>query len=276
MRTDRSLSDEIALARTALAHNASIFGCDEFVVFSNVSTVIAPGEPQPGRKHLRDVSAGTPLLTTRFHGDLEPLHSKQPMETILNANVFMRVWDAVLLDGRYGRHDWVVKVDPDTVFFPDRLKQHLLTLSSSSKAKGMYFLNCKKTLGFFGALEVISRSAVETYFKSKALCRESLPWERMGEDFWMHGCLGFVGVEKEIDYDLLSDSYCDEQPSPCVSNKVAFHPFKTALSYSKCYSEAMNLPQTDKHAVKAKARPRHSQAREDDNKSSAEMLPLNK
>jgi hypothetical protein len=176
------------------------------------------------------------------------------METILNANVFMRVWDAVLLDGRYGRHDWVVKVDPDTVFFPNRLKQHLQILAPS-KTKSMYFLNCKKTQGFFGALEVISRSAVETYFKSKALCRESLPWERMGEDFWMHGCLGFVGVDKRPDYGLLSDSYCDEQPSPCVSNKVAFHPFKTALSYSKCYAEAMSMsPASDKDAEKAEGR----------------------
>ena len=42
-----------------------------------------------------------------------------------NIDAFIEIWENVRKDGRYLQHDWVVKVDPDAVFFPDRLRVHL-------------------------------------------------------------------------------------------------------------------------------------------------------
>jgi len=40
----------------------------------------------------------------------------------LNTLVFIKAWQLVKWDGRYQKHDWTVKVDPDAVFFPERLR----------------------------------------------------------------------------------------------------------------------------------------------------------
>jgi hypothetical protein len=42
--------------------------------------------------------------------------------TALNTDVFIAVWSEVCHQGDHRNHDWVVKVDPDSVFFPVRLR----------------------------------------------------------------------------------------------------------------------------------------------------------
>ena len=41
--------------------------------------------------------------------------------TAQNTPIFAAVWHAVVAKGDYLRHDWTVKADPDSVFFPSRL-----------------------------------------------------------------------------------------------------------------------------------------------------------
>ena len=41
--------------------------------------------------------------------------------TALNAGIFIATGMQVIADADYKKYDWVVKVDPDAVFFPDRL-----------------------------------------------------------------------------------------------------------------------------------------------------------
>lgn len=72
-------------------------------------------------------------------------------------------------------------------------------------------------------------------------CRDSdVTDEKLwGEDVFVRQCLDFLGVTKVNDWELLSETACDEDLSQgCVSGKVAFHPFKDVDSYFKCMDEA--------------------------------------
>merc|ERR1712194_710376 len=114
-------------------------------------------------------------------------------------------WSYLNSDGRFRRYDFTVKVDPDAVFFPGRLRENLAVVApASNMPNNVYLLNCQESFGFFGALE----------------------------------------VGKKEDYALLTDGYCSEPPSPCVSGKVAFHAFKTAMQYMECVDQARSTPGT--------------------------------
>jgi len=91
-----------------------IFECDEWAVYSNQS-MMSDGNPFPFPVHEVKGPNGEPIslfvpLGGRWH-------------TALNRDVFNQVWLKVVEVDNYRKHDWIVKVDPDSVFFPKRLKQ---------------------------------------------------------------------------------------------------------------------------------------------------------
>ncbi|CAK0877230.1 unnamed protein product, partial [Prorocentrum cordatum] len=83
--------------------------------------------------------------------------------SVINTDVFKSVWGDVKKDGQYQWHDWSVKVDPDSVFFPDRLKQHLQKLNAP-KEMPIYIKNTDEDFGFLGAIEVFSKEALDKLF----------------------------------------------------------------------------------------------------------------
>lgn len=216
---------ELSLVRSQLAKGAGIFACDGWSVFSDVKTMLSPGPP------VRLDSSTIHISTNSASGS---------STHFLNTDVFTAAWDRIHTDGKYLDHAWVVKADPDAVFFPERLRSHVQSQHPLAGV-GMYLLNCKYHDGnfwFFGALEVLSRGAVATYFKGKDTCMNSLNRGELGEDTWLRKCLDMLGVGNADDIGLLADGYCDEAPSPCISGKVAFHPFKNPDSWFVCWNEA--------------------------------------
>merc|ERR1719410_1490882 len=91
-----------------------------------------------------------------------------------NTEVFMRAWDAVHEDLRYQAHDWIIKADPDSVVLPDRLRAKLAPHSGPP----LFVVNCAVDNWpmMFGALEVLSRAAVEAYFAGVESCKWKLKW----------------------------------------------------------------------------------------------------
>merc|ERR1712127_34320 len=82
---------------------ASIFGCDGYAVYSNMSITVAPGVvSKPIQSNLQ----------CGYGGD---------SNSALNSWIFIALWDKVCDDAEYRAYNWVVKVDADCVFFPDRL-----------------------------------------------------------------------------------------------------------------------------------------------------------
>jgi len=207
-------------------NGAGIFGCDEYSVYSNLSLEVAP--------QVRTLIVRSNLTC----------HKGGEFQTALNTDIFMAVWEKVMTDGRYLLHDWTAKVDPDSVFFPVRLRGILLRYIED--VHGVYLNNCHR--GMHGPLEVFSRVAVQRWASGRErciahftkLCSGPCKW---GEDMFIDQCLWKVlQVQRINDWNLLVEDHCDPPPGwqSCHRASVAaFHPFKTVDGYARCLSGAI-------------------------------------
>jgi len=227
---------ELSLMRSQLSQGAGIFSCNAWSVFSDKKTWLSPGPPVRIENTVLDIaikaSAGQ---STHF----------------LNTDVFAKAWNKVHEEGKYKTASWTIKADPDAVVFPERLREHVRSVPgyTDKHPRGVFVLNClynDHKYWFFGALEVFSTKALETYFEGSDTCMRALDRGKLGEDTWMRKCLDILKVDSIKDTGLLSDGYCDEAPSPCVSGKVAFHPFKNAEAYFACRNEAQEADKNKK------------------------------
>jgi len=163
----------------------------------------------------------------------------------------MRAFKTIVNDGRVFRYGWLVKADPDAVFFPGRLKLHLQG-KEGTKGTGLYIINCKNEYGgaLYGSLEVFSRNAIRSFKLGLSRCRK-LHWWHWGEDYFMQRCLDLLAVGRIFDYELVGDPGCHW--APCTDNKrVAFHPYKDKHSYFDCWKQARRtelFPGTADHVV---------------------------
>merc|ERR1712008_169533 len=144
-------------------------------------------------------------------------------------------------DGLYKQADWTAKVDPDAVFFADRLRQHLMQFDSK---KSVYIQNGNCYGGefhFSGALEVFSSLAVEMYLQGYPSCKEELPWQGWSEDYFMEFCMNWLEIDHDKDHQLLSNKRsCTFSKTGCGEKGwAAFHPFKSVSLYAACYYGAI-------------------------------------
>jgi len=214
----------------AMQHSGkvSIFGCEEYGVYSSQAIEVAPG-----------------VVASVVQSDLKCAYGGE-FKTALNTEIFMAVWDKVESEGRFRLCDWTVKTDPDTVFFPDRLRGIVRALHE--EPNGVYLNNCK--FGFHGPLEVFSRNAVTQWARGKErcavhftkLCSGPCLW---GEDMFIDQCLDKVlGVERAEEWDLLVEAHCAPPLdwAECRDGaKVSFHPFKTVEGYRACLETSSRL-----------------------------------
>lgn len=158
------------------------------------------------------------------------------------AEMFKSAWDVVIQDARMRETEWTVKVDPDTVFFPERLRQHLQRLQQPEN-KTVFLLNCDRYSGspvLFGAVEVLSRRAVEAYSSGQERCRGSIPWRTLPEDEFMQKCMQLLGVTSVFDGNMVGDDRCWKAPCSDV-RRVAFHSYPQASSYLICWEESNDV-----------------------------------
>lgn len=200
-----------------------IFGCLEYVPFTDAVTDLPYAVLLP-----RVVSA--------------PAVPGALTATWVNTEIFIAAWDKIIEDRQYLNHDWTVKVDPDTVFLPARLRKHLddhRIRKSASGENGVYLRNCQggpNGLQLFGSLEVLSRRAVSHYAKAGKACRNAPDRGIMGEDMWLQRCLDSIGVGFVADWKVVADGYCPGAPPPgdCTMDRAAFHPFKLTAQWYQC------------------------------------------
>jgi len=138
-------SYELQLLRTNLFLGTSIFGCESYRVFSDVSTWLSPGKVETVK--IDDVE-------NNFH-----FAKRKRTGTWINSNMFIQTWRKIKEENMWNSKDWTVKVDADAVFLPQRLRQKLGQVEVT--ANGIYLENCKYVnFGFFGNLEVISKKSL--------------------------------------------------------------------------------------------------------------------
>lgn len=234
----------------AAQHDAGIgiFACNAYAVLSNSTYPVK----EVSKKGLMDLA--TPAELRQFeNGKEEPLVTRPiggdlyvdfggKWHTAMNTDIFIRVWDAVIDLGVWKRHAWTVKADPDSVFFPARLRQ----LVVDEPAGSIYLNNCR--FGLHGPLEVLSRQGLEAYSSRASECDDirSAAMDitgpqndadrAFGEDEFLHRCLDSIGVGRVDELKLLlSETACAQESVPCDEGKVTFHPFKTKQDYWDCW-----------------------------------------
>jgi len=220
-------------------------------VFSDVDKALNPG---------RTVNVGFPKLV------------KRPNTKIwTNLPVFLNVWKNIKQEGTWKGYGWTVKVDPYTVFIPQRLRDVLVHLAVP--ASGAYLENCKHVrMGFHGSLEVVSRNAFGTFLDHLDSCQTELPitngdrthFRYYGEDKFMAWCMHKHGVGRipsrqevatvpadQLIYGLHITPSCPAHKLPqagikngkkwkvnCKKVRTAgIHMLKTASEYLKCLED---------------------------------------
>jgi len=167
---------------------------------------------------------------------------------------------AIIEDGRYKEYDFIAKVDPDAVFLPDRLKTWLSTKPGDSP-HGLYYENCPNVqYGFFGHIEVMTKTAVQVLTKYLENCHAEFgpcadtgcDWKygAWGEDVFAQRCMDHHYVDKVGAFDLATDGACKADrpegekhntkwhPKDCSTvQTVTAHPYKKPEEYLKCLNE---------------------------------------
>lgn len=226
----RTFGYEPELMAAQRRKGVGVFACDDFMLLSN------GGEVKLGPLRTQALAAPTAVP-----GD--PSQQSGAGSSWLNAGLFAQAWAAVEASGRYRRHNWIVKVDPDAVFFPERLRASLAERHPQKPGK-LLLLNCNEGDGrashrLLGAVEVLSREAVQAYFSDGQRCRQELQWTEWGEDYFMQECMSLLGVPSEQDSGLLSDERCDS--APCSEKRVAYHDYKSEESWFACWKQSDDL-----------------------------------
>jgi hypothetical protein len=213
---------ERGLMKHLLAKNQSIFRCDSFQVFSEGEQEVGPGPPRVVAEDIGSTKVG-------WGG---------PYHNALNSEVFERAWRRVFAASEYLYRDWTVKVDPDTVFLANRLRTHL----HKSDPKSIVYLNdCDQ--GLHGPIEVVSNGGMLKFANGMKKCVAKLrkEWDWAGEDVFLRHCFGVLEINRVDDFKLLSEQVCmwqDPVNKGCITDHVAFHPFKTEDTYFKCLKQA--------------------------------------
>jgi len=226
---------EVGLLKQHLKHKVGIFACTEWAVYSNKTVSLGKHD---GKTLHSNVMNGS--LKCKFGGKAH---------TALNTQIFRRFWDTLKKNPKSWRNDWIVKADPDTVFFPDRLRE-MLTYRWKDKqgvpGYAMWLNNCQ--LGLHGPIEVFSKQAFGVYHSKKDMC-DDLTEDYPQEDAWLGACFKKTGVGKMDAYNLLLEWKwaCNERPSskdnkpPCYAQQVSFHPFKSVKTWFQCHRQAKTM-----------------------------------
>lgn len=159
--------------------------------------------------------------------------------SVHNIQSFIQAWQKVKDDGRWKQNDWSIKVDPDAVFFPEHFRRKLEWVYRTPQGSAIYMRNTFYKFQFLGALEVLTREALEIYFERGWQCEAHLGQEG-GEDYWLLQCLEGLGVNFQTDVALLHDKYASDEN--CGDpNSVAHHFFKKTVDWDTCWTMANDV-----------------------------------
>jgi len=206
-------SYELELLTQQLERKVSIFACDAYDVYSDA-----------------EVSLGGGVMTKKVTDVKGDWHFAKRKETgsWVNTGMFIQVWKAIGEANVYQNYDWVVKVDADAVFVPERLQERIQWMPRTTG--GTMLQNCQYVdYGFFGNLEVLSGKAFEVLLGNLDSCYTDVDWKvgvkdgkygPMGEDLFAEICMAANGVDKVEAFDVSIDGACPaKRPEDEKKNK---------------------------------------------------------
>jgi hypothetical protein len=238
---------ELDLLNAQMKAGVSLFACDFWDVFSDdIGTI--------------DNTYGLIKVEDTF-GEFHRVKRKVK-GTWVNWGLFYQVWIKLREVGNFRKADYVVKVDADAVFVPQRLRDWLSFGSRGyDSPHGVYYENCPNVqYGFFGNLEVMTKTAASVLTTYLEECHEvfapcaddGCDWKfgSWGEDVFIQRCMDHHYIDKVEAFDVTTDGMCPaHRPAGEKKNKKwhatdcskvttpAAHPFKKPKEYMKCMSE---------------------------------------
>jgi len=239
-------SYELELLQKQYEKKVSLFSCDYSVVYSDVV-----------------VDIGSDMQTLQVNDDHDEFHliKRKVQKTWINTGLFKQVWRAMrdYPDEALQNSDWVVKVDADAVFVPQRLR-NMLTQQPDTYT-GVYIENCKGVeWGYFGNLEIMSKTAFKLLLDNIDSCSDKIDWVKgtkwgpIGEDLFAQMCMDWQGVAKIDNFEVTTDGACPgtrkrygeadnkKWKPPCGEIRTpAMHPFKKPADYFQCLDATMAL-----------------------------------
>merc|ERR1719330_622488 len=149
--------------------------------------------------------------------------------TWVNWGMFYQIWVKIREVGKWQNADYTVKVDADAVFVPQRLRTWLSSKPGDSP-HGLYYENCPYVqYGFFGHLEIITKTAVQVLTANLEECHTKFapcanqgcdwkfgPW---GEDVFAQRCMDHHYVDKVEAFDVATDGACKADRPEGQKNK---------------------------------------------------------
>jgi len=226
------------LLQAQLEQRQSAFACDETVVYSSVSHL--PGISFPVTAVKLDLSSGG----------------------YSDARAYLQVMKAVIDSGHYLNHDWTAKVDPDVVFLPGRLKGLLFHMFHARvKEPGNVFLTSCKDADDQGALQVMSKQALETFgLGQEQMCGDSYraatgsgdrPTHTADDDsnfssaVFLQKCLLTLDARQVDAFSSLISPGCSNSSTPgqCSASVVAVGSFTDKADYASCFFNATEFGQ---------------------------------
>jgi len=191
--------------------DAGIFACDDYMLLTADGTTTVGG-----------------VKTVQFPG--APIVQSID-NTAGNTELFVNAWKKVIEHGKWKQHAFTVKVDPDAVFFPERLRWHV----ASYLGQKIFVINCHMGDMIYGALEVYSFAAIQEWAWHGKTCNAP---NNYGEDKYMTQCMDHLGVARVHDESVLGDKLCHTFAGCSNGWNSAFHPFKDVGSWQACWNEA--------------------------------------
>ena len=168
-----------------------------------------------------------------------------------NTPIFLAAWRQLFEKGTLFNHEWIVKVDADTMFLPDRLKDWLPVATPDP----MRVSNCQVPIAAntpdasltFGALEVINVAAARAYQLAMDECEASVPLDH-GEDHFLHECATLGTDDWEVFSDaadskgMVMDPACGTSfQAGCEFDSVSFHPYQDLKEFELCHNESKKV-----------------------------------
>jgi len=240
------VNHELELLNIVAAQGAGIFACEQWDVFSDVSVPI-------------DANGYVTIRVEDTFGEFHQLKRKDS-GTWVNWGLFYQVWVKLRDVGKWKGADYVIKVDADAVFLPQRLRTWLSSQPGDSP-HGLYYENCPNVqYGFFGHLEIMTKTAVKVLTKHLEECHKAFApcanqgcdWKygAWGEDVFIQRCMDHHYVDKVEAFDVATDGACQADrpkgeeknkkwyPTDCSQLTTATaHPLKKPAAFKKCLAE---------------------------------------
>jgi len=244
----KEANHELDLLNIAAAQGAGIFACEQWDVFSDVAVQL-------------DRNGYETLKVEDEFGEFHQLKRKDSGSWV-NWGIFYQVWVKVREVGKWQAADYTIKVDADAVFVPQRLRTYLSSKPGDSP-HGLYYENCPDVqYGFFGHLEIITKTAAQVLTTHLEECHtafapcanDGCDWKlgAWGEDVFIQRCMDHHYVDKVEAFDVATDGACKaDRPEGEKKNKkwhptscrqlttATAHPLKKPDAYKKCLNEMM-------------------------------------